>query len=453
MKKVLIGLILVMAALVPLQSDAACTAYATWTTDQPPRMLGDPFGYIATGNCAYMKFYIFSIGGTVPSQVSGQGGVAPNLWGPQNTTCGDAVTANNVFSSNATFTGMRFGLTGWSGVGGIMAGCPCANNGAVFASDCAGFTVGYMVTSENAPATEPFRYVYIQARNAGTTFQYDGAAEMYLYNAAGSTVGACVAAGCQLNGQNGTTSPFSQTALATAINAGWTTPQIAQVSGGAGTAITLQWAPLVTVGPASGSGGQYGVLNYEILYFDEADAGNPTVFNGNYTASNWTSVGTLSATDASCAGGICSYTIPAGVPAAGMERYFALRPTFRADVSNITPTKVGFASAAVTPTAAGDGEFVNTTASYVNIQAVNVAFSTTDETNVAAFNVYRGAGENPSTWAKLTAVPSPKGTASSYSFTDNTLPRQRTFGLYTYRVNAIDATGATLFTIDVQVQK
>lgn len=115
-----------------------------------------------------------------------------------------------------------------------------------------------------------------------------------------------------------------------------------------------------------------------------------------------------------------------------------------------THPKVGPPSNSIIIPGGSSGSFVATSATYSSLQKVTIGFTTSDETGIVSLAIRRGAGTKPTTWVAVGNIP-PQGAPSTYSFADTALPRQRTFGQFTYRIDAIDLAGAVAYTIDVPV--
>ena len=426
---------------------AVCSVGVAAFTDAAPMFTNDPLGLYAGGACAQARYYMFTVGATSnvysDSQTNtGGGGIG---WGPQNLSGRTAActnTNNQIVDTAALQT--RVIAAGWT-VDGINPpatnmnpGCPCSDG---TTATCAGDFIT-MFTNEAGPNTTPGKFAIYDHAWSGVTLTYNSNNINTLYTTAGSSV---------LGAQ-----PYVPTAVQMAI------PDLK----GAGNSVSLTPATSTasftfvanpTWGPAASA---YRIQAYRVYELIENDT-NAT-FNGNYDASGWTSLGTIAATAGNCPGGICTGSVTYTKPVGSQEAYFALGvdiaapgcPVARCPSAGVlTMTRVGSQSFNVKPTGI-DAGFANSSANYDNLQSVTISFDTTDETGVAGFNVYRGTGSAPVSYTKLTSTAiASHGTPSSYSFTDTTLPRQRTYGTYTYKIEAVGPSGAAMFNIMIPVQK
>lgn len=251
---------------------------------------------------------------------------------------------------------------------------------------------------------------------------------------------------------NNASSPFrpAQSSLGFSVQ-----PQIASSTS---TTVTLTWThPTIRANFANVA---YPIASWGIYKMDSA--ATPT----NFAEGSWTEVRRVP-------GSANTATFDFG--GAPVNRwYFALKPRFDGngglnagaactpgvDCNAISANtldiagKVGPTSTTFVRPTASAGTFVDTSAVYESLQKITIGFTTTDETGVVGFNVYRGTGANPVTFTKVTTSPmAANGVASTYSFTDSSLPRQRTYGVFTYKVEAIDAANQSQFEILVTVRK
>lgn len=371
------------------------------------------------------------------------------------TACNGWWSATGGTPCPASTTTYRAVAGGWS-VNGGFDGCPLDTA----AGDCSGTTNAntdtVFVLANTGNATTNAAQIGVTAVRFNATDAYD------IDNAygTGTTSGCNGTNNCRETSNGGT---FGACAGGTQ-NVFSFAPTI---NSSTSTTVTLAWThPTIKVGSNAGATPAYPISSWSIYKIDSAAA--PT----NFALGSWTEVRRVP-------GNVNTATFAFG--AAPVNRYyFALLPNFDGNgglnagaacspgvdcaafstntwtmgTAGVTNAKVMPASASFVRPTASAGTFVNTSAVYESLQKVTIGFTTTDETGVVGFNVYRGTGANPVTWTKVTTSPmAANGVASTYSFTDSALPRQRTYGVFTYKVEAIDAANQSQFEILITVQK
>jgi hypothetical protein len=366
--------------------------------------------------------------------------------------------SNTAFSAGwLTFVGSantgnyRIVGSGWAYLGSFD-GCPLETNADCDATRSARSETLFVVTNGGDAATVPAKYVVAAVRYIDSTQYYDIDSI-----SGGSTPPLCVQT-CQQTTDGGAS---WASCGGGASNAGFSvTPSIVSSSGAN---VTLSWThPTVR---ANVTGIAYPISSWSVYKMNSAAA--PT----NFALASWTEI-------ARVPGSSNTATVPIGAaPANGY--YYALLPNFDGDgglnagaactvgvdcpafstntwtigtAPGIATPKVGPASTSKLLPGASNGTFVSTTASYDSLQKVTIGFTTTDESGVVSFEISRGVGAAPTSWSRIGTLAA-KGSPSSYSFADTGLPRQRTYGVYTYRVDAIDSTGKAAFTVSIPVAK
>jgi len=418
---------------------ASCSNGIATSIDTQPVATTRLWAQLPSATCTDLKhmFWTMNIGSGVA--VYADNSVSNAAYGPTNmnalacqTSGADSILANAAGTNDAW-------QNGWEGGGLSGTTCPCGlTAGNPDPTKCPGTTV-WLETNEKAATTAPLRFQLAELPYNAASTAYDGDAQLSKFNCFGG--GACTTALATNN--HIITTVFTPTFGTTSL---------------AGTTATVVINPVPTIGPTAGP---YMVKNYLIYQILDNNAAHTYDLNNFNLAAGWSLRATYPAS--SCTSSPCPSTTVTldltGYTQATQEIFLGIGLEFfgntamGAGASYVT-SKVGSVSAPMHPTSGPVGSFTATTAVYNSLQSVTIGFSTTDETGVTGFNIYRGAGLSPSTWTKLTTTPmAANGVPSTYSYTDDTIPRQRTYQTYTYKFDAIDAAGNVLYNIQVKVSK